>query len=186
MLLRVCAPTVRRVGEPHGGRSRAGRRPVVAHIHPQPPGARAPATRSKHRQGRIVGVDLLARSNVARQRLHQRVEQIRRAGHPVGKGGTFQPHALARVDRTLSVQRQVVAVLGGEHMGEQPGAGQAAHDRAAGGGRLHDGLAPAAGEFRAHVAHHPEAGRDVLQLFGHVLAQALQSAAALRAAAAGW
>ena len=30
--------------------------------------------------------------------------------------------------------------------------------------------------FGAHVAHHAEAGRDVLQLFGHVLAQVLQSA----------
>ena len=117
-----CAPpAVRRVGEPHRGRSRAGGRPVVAHIHPQPPGARASPTRSKHRQGRIVGVDPLACSHVARQRLHQRSEQIRRGAHPVGQGGALQPHTLARVNGALPVQRQVVAVLGGEHVGEQPG-----------------------------------------------------------------
>lgn len=75
----------------------------------------------------------------------------------------------------------MVGELRDQHVGQQPRAGSAALDRARGQRRLHEALAAPAGEARPGDAVHDEAPRHVLELLGHVLPQASEAAAALRA-----
>jgi hypothetical protein len=67
---------------------------------------------------------------------------------------------------------------------EQPGAGHAPIHRPARCQRLRDGVAPGAGQLRAHVAHDMEAAGFVVQHLGDVLADLAQVAAAGHASAA--
>src|ERR1700728_4661268 len=56
MLPWMLALAILRVREPDSRRGIFARRPVIAHIGPEPPGFRLAASRSKHRHRRIVGV----------------------------------------------------------------------------------------------------------------------------------
>src|SRR5512133_4303432 len=49
---------VRRVGEPDRRSCVVARRPIVAHVCPQPAGLGPAVTRSQHRDGRVVAVQL--------------------------------------------------------------------------------------------------------------------------------
>ena len=75
----------------------------------------------------------------------------------------------------------MVGVLGHEHVREQPGTGSAALDRHGRQRHLYDALARAAAEAWADVAHHPERGRHIVELLGHVLTHAPHGAAAVGA-----
>lgn len=76
----------------------------------------------------------------------------------------------------------MVAVLSDQHVGDQPGGGEAARDRPRRRQRLGDALAArAAGVFGAARHHHPELRRDDVELLGHVLADPVQRPAAARA-----
>ena len=73
------------------------------------------------------------------------------------------------------------AVLGEQHMRQQPRPGAAARDRVRRRRRLGDLLAAPARELLAHVLDHLPLARHQLQRLGHVLAQLVQGAAAARA-----
>ena len=79
----------------------------------------------------------------------------------------------------------MIAIFGDQDMGEQAGSGASPLDRARRQGRLADGLAASAGQARAYDPVHHEPTRQVVQLFGDILAQRLQLAAALSACIAG-
>lgn len=64
MLLRPLALAVWRVGEPDGGCGRASRWAIVADIGPEPTCLRSAVAWRKHRNRRIVGVELGSRQDV--------------------------------------------------------------------------------------------------------------------------
>ncbi len=112
-------------------------------------------------------------------------QQLAARGHPVGQRRARQLHAMAGIDGALAIQRLMIAVLGDHHLGQQPGASQAAGDGPRRRRHLHDRLAPSASQLGAHHAYNFEAGRHVFQSLADVLAQPLKLAAASRAVAAG-
>jgi ADP-ribose pyrophosphatase YjhB (NUDIX family) len=81
-------------------------------------------------------------------------------------------------DVFLAVQRQVVLVLGHQHLGQQARGRDALVDDVRRHGGLHQGLALGADPLAADVALDREDAGHVIQLLGHVLPDALQLAAA--------
>ena len=75
----------------------------------------------------------------------------------------------------------MVTVLRDQYVGEKPRSWPSALDGARRQGRLVKALAPGAREPGTHKALDDEPGRNVLQLLGDVLAQALQTPAAIGA-----
>ena len=94
-------------------------------------------------------------------------------------------HAGALEDVLLPVQRQVIEELGHQHLGQQAGGGDALVDDVWRHRGLHQLLATGAGPLATHVAFHREHARLVVQLLGHVLADALHRAAAAAGRALG-
>ena len=117
----------------------------------------------------------------AADRLDQRHQGRGRGADPVGQRRDIEIDALAGIGRALAVERQMQAVLGEQHMGEQPWPGAPARDRMRGRRRLGDRLAGPAGELLPHVLDHLPLARHQLQRLGHVLAELAQDAAAARA-----
>ncbi len=74
-------------------------------------------------------------------------------------------------DGFLPVQRQVVEVLGHEHLGQQARRRQTLVDDVRGDGRLHDPLAALADPLAADVTLHREDAGLVVQLLGDVFAE---------------
>ena len=118
--------------------------------------------------------------SVTADRLGQRQQQEDGGADPVGQGRPVELDAGPGVDHALSVQREMVAIFGDQHMREQRRPWQATLDRQGWHRRLADGLAGAAAHPRPDVAHDLEVGRYVFEQLADVLAQHAQ----LRAAAA--
>ena len=110
----------------------------------------------------------------ARIAFDQRHQRRRRRAHPVGERRDVEIDAFPRIDRALTVERQMQAVLGEQHMGEQLRSGTPARDRMRGRRRLADRLAGPAGELLAHMLDHLPLARNELQRLGHVLADLAQ------------
>jgi hypothetical protein len=99
--------------------------------------------------------------------------------HPVAQRRTIQRHTLASEDLRLPIQRQVVAVLADQHLGQQSLGGQAAINRTLRGWRLNHGpLAHPAAIARPADHAHPQLGGDIVQHLGAVFADPMQSSAA--------
>jgi hypothetical protein len=79
-------------------------------------------------------------------------------------------------DRLLPVQRQVIGKLGDQHLGQQPGGGDAFVDDVCLHRGLHQCFAVCAGPLAADVALHREHARLVVQFLGHVFADAFHQA----------
>ena len=174
-------------GEPIAGgrRIRAVPGPLVADIGPDPRRPGLAVARRLQLDRRVVGEDRRTAQDVAPDRVGQRLQQRRRLADPVRQGRAVEVDALTLEDLALPVERQMIAVLGDQHMGEQAGPGTSPLDRARRQGRLADGLAAGAGQARAHDPVHDEPTGHVVQLFGDILAQRLQPAAARSAGIAG-
>lgn len=119
---------------------------------------------------------------LAPQCLHQRPEQLARLPDPVRQGGGWEFDALPGIDLALPVQGKVIAVLGDQHMRQQPRAGDSARNRAFRRLSLNQCRTAGAGQFGAHMADHTEAGRYKLQHLSDVFADAAQVATAPGAA----
>ena len=113
-------------------------------------------------------------------RVDERAQQPGRLADPVGHRRPVEVDALAGVNLRLTVQRQVIAIFGDQHMTEPPGAGPAAVDGQARHRRLRHRLAAPAGKRRADVADHLEPAGDVVQRLGDVLAHLAHRPAAGR------
>lgn len=72
--------------------------------------------------------------------------------HPFRKQRAIQIDTLARIDRRLAVQRQMVRELRDQHMGQQARASKATLDGAARRSSLCNVVAARACQFRAHMA----------------------------------
>lgn len=168
------ALAVGRVTQPRRRRVRARRCAIVTHIDPEPSGLGAATPGREHHHRRVVGVELRACQHVAPERYNQRVEQLLALADPASQRGAFDRDALAGIDAALAVERLVVAILGHQHVGQQPRAGHAARNGPTRRCRVEDGFARHAGELGMHVADHLEARGHILQLFRDVLADLAQ------------
>ena len=74
-------------------------------------------------------MDALGRKDMGANGLDQRHQRRRAGADPVGQRRDIEFDALAGVSRALPVERQVQAVLGEQHLGEQPWPGAPARDR---------------------------------------------------------
>ena len=172
MLLGMLAAAIGRVEEHRRRRIGAAKRPVVAHIGPQPAGAGLAL--GQHRHGGVVGMDALGCEDMRPDRLDQRHQGRRRSADPIGQRRDVELDAFAGIDRALAVERQMQAVLGEQDMRQQPRPGAPARDRMRRRRRLGDRLAGPAGELLAHVLDHLPLARHQLQRLGHVLAELAQ------------
>jgi len=71
-------------------------------------------------------MELLGGHDVACQRFDQRIEEPETPGHPFGHGGALELNPFTGVDLRLPIQRQVIAVLRDQDVGEQSRAGESA------------------------------------------------------------
>lgn len=139
--------------------------------------------RRQHRHRRVVSMQLGGLECLSRQRRDQRLQQGARAAYPVRQRRALQRHALPGVDLALPIQRQMIGILGHQHVGEQAGARQAAGDRPRRGFALHDTIAARAHQLRPNVPDYSEARWHVLQHLRGVFTQPPHRAAAVRARA---
>jgi hypothetical protein len=185
MRLRMLALAVGRIEEQRRRRARAGERPLVAHVDPEPSGLGLAGARRQHRHRRVVDMQGVRGHRLSGERINQRRQSRGRRTDPAGQGRGLQADALAGEDLGLAVERQVVVVLRDDDVRQQPGAGAATGDRVVGRrGRDHR-LAGPAGELLAHVPDHLEAARHIVEGLGRLLADPAQSGAAIGAGAGG-
>jgi hypothetical protein len=85
----------------------------------------------QHRHGGVVGMDALRRKDIGADLRHQRHQRGRRRAHPVGQRRDIEIDAFPGIDRALTVERQMQAVLGEQNVGEQLWAGTPTGDRGA-------------------------------------------------------
>ena len=159
--------------------------PLVAHHHPQSAGLGPAPSRRQHRHRRVVGVQRGAGADMPADRLDQGLEQERHPADPVGQHRAIDLDPGPGIDVALPVQRQVIAVLRHQHMGEQARTRPAPLDRQRRHRRLHDRLASAAAQLRPDVAPPLEERGHVFEHLALVLADPAEHRAAAARAGAG-
>ena len=159
--------------------------PVVAHVHPQPPGLGPPAPGIEHRHRRVVGVHLAAGQRVAARAPPPAGRATHRPGRPSRPSSSDRcPRRRARRCGSGGTAAMWSQYLATSTCASSAGPGSAARDRSA--RRQRPGRCPGS-------ATHASLGRTwrmtlkraghVLQLLGDVLADLAQLAAAFAAAA---
>ena len=108
----------------------------------------------------------------------QRLQPPAGAADPAGQGRAVEIDALAGEDLRLTVQRQVVAILADQNVGDQPRRSQALCDRPLGRRRLVDRAAAAATVFGAADTQHTQASRYIVQHLADRLADLVHRPAA--------
>ena len=136
-------------------------------------------TRSQHADRRFIGVQNVVFQQGVSQRICQGLQLHTAGTDPFGECGTGYFQAGTAEDAFLTVQWQVVRVLGHQHLSQQAGGGDALVDHLRWYRCLDQGLALLAGPLAPDVPLHGELARDVIQLFAHVLANTLELAAAM-------
>ena len=176
------------------GRASSGRTPPAAPVRraaarradrPKPAGLGLAGARRQHRHRRVVAMQRRRRHDVVADRLDQRRGDPDRLADPVRQHGAVEIDAVAGINVGLPIERQVIAVLGDQHMRQQPGARPAALDRQRGHRHLHDGLAAPAGQRRPNMPDDLEPAGDVVEHLADILADLAHRAAAAGAGATG-
>jgi hypothetical protein len=119
------------------------------------------------------------------QCIHQRLQLHTALADPLRQRRARNRVSCTLEDGFLAVQRQVIQVLGHQHLGQQPGGGQALVDDVRCDRRLNQLLAAGAGPLAAHMPLDGEHARLVIQLLGHVFADALHRSATAAGGALG-
>jgi hypothetical protein len=127
-------------------------------------------------------MDLGCCQNMLADLIDQRSEQLAGGTHPTGQSGTIKIYALAGIDLRLTIEWQVVPILGDQHMSKQSRTSQATVDRPCRSRRLDEAVATCAGELRPHMTDDLIGCRDAFQLFGDIFAKLPQGTAAIRTA----
>ncbi len=157
----------------------------VAKIDPEPAFFRLAIAGGEHRHGRVIGVNDAACHNVTADPLRERFNQPGGLANPSRQRCPVEVNAVAGINLSLTVKRQVIAELRDQHVSQKASSclstwnGQGRHRF------LRHGLAFAAGVGGTHMADHLEAAGDVIEDFGDVLAHFAHAPAASRAGA-GW
>ena len=164
-------------------RRRATERPIVTDIDPQPPGFGSSEPRRKHRDCRVVAMDLLGGEDMVADPIDDRLQQPDRLADPVAQGRAVEVEAVARVNLALSIQGQMIGIFRHQQMRQHAGGGAPARCRQGRCRRLGDRVAAPAGIFRPDMADHPEPAGDIVEDLGDVFTKTSHVAAAVRAGA---
>ena len=183
MLAAALTLPVWRVAVEHRRRCGAGMRPFVAKIDPEPAFLGLAVAGGEHRHGRVIGVDDAARHDVAADPVRQRLHQPGGLANPARQRGAVEFHAVAGVNLSLAVKRQVIAELRDQHMSQKAGSACARGMGKRWHRHLRHRLAFAAGAGGADMADHFEAAGNVFEDFGDVLAHFAHETAANRTGA---
>lgn len=132
----------------------------------------------QHRHRGFVGVQHGPIEHLRFERIDQRLQLHATGANPVRQRRARQCQARPLEDTFLAIQRQVIGVLRHEHLGEQSGRGQSLVDDVGRHRRLGERLAVLAHPLAAHMALDREYARRVVELLGHILADAFHLAAA--------
>ncbi len=133
--------------------------------------------RGQHGHRGLVGVQHRLGQQCGAQSVDQGLQAHTAGAHPLGQRGTRDRQARPAEDAFLAVQGQMIGVLGDEHLGQQPGGGEAFVDHLCRHRRLDQRLALLARPLATDVALHRELTRHVVQLLADVLADALERTA---------
>ena len=134
---------------------------------------RLAVTRLEHGHRRLVGVQHRVAAQLCAECIHQRLQLRPALAHPLRQSRARDQHPCTLEDALLTVQRQVVHKLGHQHMGQQPGRGDALVDDVRCYWRLYELLALGARPLASYVALYREHAGLVVQLLGHVLTDTL-------------
>ena len=110
-------------------------------VGPQVSPVRSALARLEHLHRRFVGVQHALAQYLGLERIDQRLQPHAAGAHPLRQGGARDSQTCACKDAFLAVQRQVVSVLGHQHLGQQARSRDAFVDHMRGNRRLGDGLA---------------------------------------------
>ena len=133
--------------------------------------------RREHRHRRLVGVQHLALQQLRLHRLDQRLQSGAALTDPGPRRRARDRQSGAAEDRFLAVQRQVIGMLGHEHLREQSRRRDALVDDRCRHRSLYQRAATGTGPLAAHVALHREHAWRVVELLADVFANALHAAA---------
>ena len=121
----------------------------------------------------------IGNENIRTQNINQRNQQRADVSDPLRKERTIELNVFTRVDFRLPIEREMISVFTDEHVGQEPGTGHAAFDRAHRRRRLHDRIATRACELGTHLANHFETHGLKLQHLADVFVQIFEVARAL-------
>ncbi|SAL88879.1 hypothetical protein AWB74_08783 [Caballeronia arvi] len=181
MGLGMDAFAVRRVREPDSSGFARTRASIIAHVDPQPTGSGFLVAGRKHRDRRVVRVELRSRHRVATQRFSQQPAEFFALSYPARHGGPIETYAVARRDLGLPIQRRMVRIFRNDDLGQQARMRDAALDWQPRHRTLRYMAATGADPFAADRADDLEHCCDARELLGHVLAEQLHGVVALRA-----
>ena len=142
---------------------RASPAAVVTRQCPEIAGLGSTAARVEDRRLGLVHEQLARGLQMPGQTVDDRLQVERCLADPIGQHRAAQVDPGPGIDLRLTVERQVVGILGDQHMGEQRLGGQCAFEQVCGCRGLHNGAgASAAGIFRPNGHDNPElSGGDV-------------------------
>jgi hypothetical protein len=178
MRLRTLALAVGRIEEQGRGRPRAGKRPLVTNVGPQPAGLGLTGTRRQDRHRCVVDMQRVAGEDVGSEGVDERLQRRGCGADPAGQGRGLQAHPGAGEDLGLAIERQVVVVLRYHDMGEQPRPGAPARNRVVRCRRRNHRVAGPARQRRANMPDHLEPAGHVIEGLGHLVADLAQRPAA--------
>ena len=155
---------------------------VIRDDGPEPAGLRRPAPWVQHRRPRLVHEDPVGCLQVRPHLLDDRPEVEAGPPDPVAQGRPIECNPLPLVDPGLAIEREVVAELRDDDLGDQRFGRQPAGHHMFGRMRLdHRAGAAAAGVSRPPRDQHAELSRDDVETLGDVLADLRHLPAAARA-----
>jgi hypothetical protein len=135
------------------------RRPDAAAVGKQVTAMGPALAGHEHAHWRLVGAQHRQRQQRVAHPTHQRLQRHPAGADPFGQGRTGDRDAAARVDRLLPAQRQLIHILGHQHLGQQTGRRDVAIDHRRRHRYHRDRLAAAAGVLRIDVATHEKLQR---------------------------
>ena len=154
---------------------------IVAGIGKELAGLGPAAPGIEDRRSRFVGEELGGRLQVAEQPFVDRPKQEGGPTHPVCERRSVEPHALARIDLSLSIKRQVIGVFGDQNLRHRRLGRNAALDQPVRGRRLDDdALAGPATVARPPCHENTELGGHDVEPLGDILADDVEPMLAAR------
>jgi hypothetical protein len=157
-------------------------RPIIDRITPQTPRLGFASARIEHRQGRLIGEQLVRRQHRAEHQLIERRQPPARASHPVAQCRTIQRDALPLKHLCLTVERKSITELANHDVRHQRFRCHATIDWPLRRRGLHHGALAASASIAWPANHlHPQLGGNQVEHLGAVIADQVQCAATTRA-----
>ena len=129
--------------------------------------------RFEHLHRRLVGMHNRVAENLCFEGIHQRLQLHATNAHPLGQCRTRQRHTRAAKNVFLAVQRQMVAVFGHQHLGQQARSGNALVNNLGWHRCLGQRFALGTGPLATDMLLHREHAWCVVQLLGYIFTDTL-------------